>query len=112
MANLTKSRKRITDHGEVFTADREIHAMLDLVRDETERIDSRFLEPACGDGNFLAEILRRKLDIVDSRYKRNQSEWERYSIIALSSIYGVDILEDNTLACRERLLAIYDTRYT
>jgi len=69
--------------------------MLDLVKQETERIDSRFLEPACGDGNFLTEVLRRKLAVVDSRYGNSQLEWERYAIIAISSIYGVDILEDN-----------------
>ena len=66
-----KSKKRVTDHGEVFTAEREVNAMLDLVKQETERIDSRFLEPACGDGNFLSEILRRKLTVVERNYKRN-----------------------------------------
>ena len=66
-----KSRKRVADHGEVFTGEREVNAMLDLVKSETERIESRFLEPACGDGNFLAEILRRKLEAVKkaSKYK-------------------------------------------
>jgi hypothetical protein len=105
--NQVKSKKRVTDHGEVFTNQREVNAMLDLVKHETERIDSRFLEPACGDGNFLAEVLRRKLAVVDSRYSKSQVEWERYSVIAVSSIYGVDILEDNASECRERLLGIY-----
>ena len=105
--NQVKSKKRVTDHGEVFTNQREVNAMLDLVKHETERIDSRFLEPACGDGNFLAEVLRRKLVVVDSRYSKSQVEWERYSVIAVSSIYGVDILEDNAIECRERLLGIY-----
>jgi hypothetical protein len=107
-----KSKKRVTDHGEVFTNDREVNAMLDLVKHETERIDSRFLEPACGNGNFLAEVLRRKLAIVDSRYSKSQVEWERYAVIAVSSIYGVDILEDNAIECRERLFKIFDKRYT
>lgn len=102
-----KSKKRVADHGEVFTNQREVNAMLDLVKHETERIDSRFLEPACGNGNFLAEVLRRKLAVVDSRYGKSQIEWERYSVIAVSSIYGVDILEDNAQECRERLLGIY-----
>ena len=62
-----KSKKRVADHGEVLTADREVNAMLDLVKQETERVDSRFLEPACGDGNFLAEILRRKLEAAKKR---------------------------------------------
>ena len=105
--NQVKSKKRVTDHGEVFTNQREVDAMLDLVKHETERIDSRFLEPACGNGNFLAEVLRRKLTVVDSRYSKSQIEWERYSVIAVSSIYGVDILEDNAEECRERLLGIY-----
>ena len=90
-----RSKKRVTDHGEVFTNDREVNAMLDLVKHETERIDARFLEPACGNGNFLAEVLRRKLNVVEQRYSKSQIEWERYAVIAVSSIYGVDILEDN-----------------
>lgn len=98
-----RSKKRVTDHGEVFTNDREVNAMLDLVKHETERIDARFLEPACGNGNFLAEVLRRKLNVVEQRYSKSQIEWERYAVIAVSSIYGVDILEDNAQECRERL---------
>jgi hypothetical protein len=107
-----KSKKRVADHGEVFTNQREVNAMLDLVKHETERIDSRFLEPACGNGNFLAEVLRRKLAVVDSRYSKSQLEWERYSVIAVSSIYGVDILEDNAEECRDRLLGIYTDWYS
>jgi len=107
-----KSKKRVADHGEVFTNQREVNAMLDLVKHETERIDSRFLEPACGNGNFLAEVLRRKLAVVDNRYSRSQVEWERYSVIAVSSIYGVDILEDNAQECRDRLLGIYTEWYS
>jgi hypothetical protein len=110
--NQVKSKKRVTDHGEVFTNDREVNAMLNLVKRETERIDSRFLEPACGNGNFLAEVLRRKLAVVDSRYSKSQIEWERYSVIAVSSIYGVDLLEDNAQECRDRLLGIYTEWYS
>jgi hypothetical protein len=106
-----KTKKRVTDHGEVFTSDREVTAMLDLVKQETERIDSRFLEPACGNGNFLAEVLKRKLVVVENRYRTSQLEWERNSLIAISSIYGVDILEDNTLECQERLFAIFSNIY-
>ena len=109
--NQVKSKKRVTDHGEVFTNQREVNAMLDLVKHETERIDSRFLEPACGNGNFLAEVLRRKLAVVDSRYSKSQIEWERYSVIAISSIYGVDILEDNAIECQERLFNIFSKAY-
>lgn len=107
-----KSKKRVADHGEVFTNEREVNAMLDLVKNETERIESRFLEPACGDGNFLAEVLRRKLAVVKKQYGRSKSEFEKYSILALSSIYGVDIMEDNTEECRDRLYSIWDEAYS
>lgn len=107
-----KSKKRVSDHGEVFTSEREVNAMLDLVKQETERIESRFLEPACGTGNFLIEVLRRKLDVVESRYKKSKLEYERYAVIAVSSIYGVDILEDNVFQCRDRLFEYFDARYT
>ncbi len=111
MTKQVKSKQRVADHGEVFTADREVKAMCDLVKQETERIDSRFLEPACGDGNFLSEILSRKLIIVKSKYKKSSYDYERNSLLALSSIYGVDILLDNAIACRERLFAIWDKEY-
>ena len=97
-----KSRQRVADHGEVFTNPREVNAMLDLVRDESFRLDSRFLEPACGDGNFLIEILRRKLSLLSS--VKSQTEWEFKSLIAVGSCYGIDILPDNAEACRQRLL--------
>lgn len=105
-----KSKERVREHGEVFTAEREVNAMLDLVKEETERIDSRFLEPACGTGNFLVEILRRKLAAC-KRYEKRPLEWERYSILALMSMYGVDILEDNVKECRERLYDIWEKAY-
>ena len=107
-----KSKRRVADHGEVFTAEREVKAMCDLVKPETERIDSRFLEPACGEGAFLTEILRRKLAVVTRKYKRSVYDWERFSLLALGSLYGVDILLDNVLACRKRLLDIWDTEYS
>ena len=112
MSDQVKSKKRVADHGEVFTSEREVNAMLDLVKQETERIDSRFLEPACGTGNFLVEILNRKLKIVKDRYKKSQIEFERNAIIAISSIYGVDILQDNAIECRDRLFEIFDRVYT
>ena len=106
-----KSKKRVADHGEVYTHPREVNAMLDLVKAETERIESRFLEPACGTGNFLVEILHRKLSVVAQRYQKSQHEYERNAIVALSSIYGIDILADNVQHCRERLLNIFDNQY-
>ena len=100
MQQQIKSRQRVTEHGEVFTAEREVKAMCDLVKQETERIDSRFLEPACGTGNFLAEILARKLSVVKSEYGRSPLEYEKYSLLAVSSLYGVDIMADNVETCR------------
>lgn len=105
------SKKRVADHGEVLTNKREVNAMLDLVKQETERIESRFLEPACGTGNFLAEVLERKLSVVETRYRKSPIEYERYAILAVSSVYGIDILEDNIFECRKRLLEIVDRRF-
>lgn len=105
------SKTRVADHGEVYTASREVNSMLDLVKQETERIESRFLEPACGTGNFLAEIVARKLRVVETRYRSSQLEYERYSIVAISSIYGIDILEDNVVECRNRLYGIFSEKY-
>lgn len=117
MANQVKSKQRVADHGEVFTADREVNAMLDMVKQETERVDSRFLEPACGDGNFLAEILRRKLEaakrraIPPKKKKPLPLEYEKQSVVAIASVYGVDLLADNVMTCRERLFEIWDEEY-
>ncbi len=108
-----KSKERVADHGEVFTAEREVNAMLDLVKDETERIESRFLEPACGNGNFLAEILRRKLAAVARRYggKGREADYEQWSVIAVMNVYGVELLEDNAQECRGRLYGIWEAAY-
>ena len=117
MAKMIKSRERVTDHGEVFTGEREVNAMLDLVKQETDRVDSRFLEPACGDGNFLAEILHRKLAAAKKRAipprkrKPIPLEFEKQSVIAVASLYGVDILIDNVIACRDRLYNIWNAEY-
>ena len=89
MSRHIVSKQRVADHGEVLTGQREVNAMLDLVKQETERIDSRFLEPACGTGNFLAEILERKLCVVKRRYRRSEIERERYAVLAVSSVYGI-----------------------
>jgi len=110
--NQVVSKNRIADHGEVFTGKREVNAMLDLVKQETERIDSRFLEPACGTGNFLTEILERKLQVVEKKYHKSQLEFERNLVLGVSSIYGIDIQEDNVIECRNRLFDIVDKKYT
>ncbi|MCH2449244.1 MAG: hypothetical protein MK198_03780 [Gracilimonas sp.] len=109
--NQVKSKERVSDHGEVFTNEREVNAMLDLVKQETERIDSRFLEPACGTGNFLVEVLRRKLSVLRSRYRNSQAEYEPYGVSAIGSLYGIDILLDNAEECRERLFGIFEEEY-
>jgi hypothetical protein len=111
-ASHVRTKKRVSDHGEVLTGQREVNAMLDLVKQETERIDSRFLEPACGDGNFLIAILERKLVVVGNRYGKSQLDFERYAVLAVSSIYGIDILPDNVRDCRRRLFEVFEASYT
>lgn len=111
MTKQIKSKKRVADFGEVYTNEREVNAMLDLVKRESMRPESRFLEPACGNGNFLIKILERKLKTVRRKYKNNQLEYERYCFIAISSIYAIDILEDNVEESRERLFKYFDKQY-
>lgn len=111
MESQVISKKRVADHGEVLTSKREVNAMLDLVKQEAERIDSRFLEPACGTGNFLTAILERKLAVVEKRYGKSQLDFERYAVLAVSSLYGIDILSDNVSQCRERLFSVFDAFY-
>ncbi len=107
----TKSKARVREYGEVFTAEREVKAMCDLVKDECDRIDSRFLEPACGDGNFLAEILMRKLATVKRKYSKSHLDYEKNAVLAVSSVYGVDIMPDNVFVCRERLFKLWAKEY-
>lgn len=107
-----KSKERVAERGEVFTAEREVNAMLDLVKDECLRPDSRFLEPACGDGNFLAAILKRKLAELRRKYKKSSYDYERQAIVAIGSLYGVDIMADNVEICRKRLFDIWNEEYT
>jgi hypothetical protein len=102
-----KSKRRVADHGEVFTPGWLVEAMLDLVKEETERIDSRFLEPACGSGNFLVQILRRKLAAVEVKYGKSDFERRHYALLALMCIYGVELLPDNIAECRENMLEIF-----
>jgi len=98
-----KSKERVRDLAEVFTGEREVNAMLDLVKNQSEKIDSTFLEPACGNGNFLIAILKRKLNVVQKKYKK-QEDIEFYTIIAAASIYGIDISEENVVEARQRML--------
>lgn len=105
------SKQRVADHGEVYTAKREVNAMLDLVKEETERIDSRFLEPACGTGNFLVEIINRKMEAVRKKFSRNRYEYDLASAQAVSSMYGVELLPDNVDTCQKRLLEQYKETY-
>ena len=102
-----KSKQRVADHGEVFTPAWMVEAMLDLVKDETERIDSRFLEPACGTGNFLVQVLRRKLTAVELKYSKSDFERQNYALLALMCIYGIELLPDNIVECRANLIEIF-----
>lgn len=102
-----KSKQRVADHGEVFTPEWMVEAMLDLVKSETERIDSRFLEPACGSGNFLVKILRRKLAAVELKFGRSDFEKRHYALLGLMCIYGIELLEDNIAECRANMLEIF-----
>lgn len=104
-----KSRRRVNDHGEVFTPEWLVTEMLDLVQDETERIDSRFLEPACGSGNFLVQILKRKLFAVELKYGRSDFQRQHYALLALMCIYGIELLADNIAECRANLIEILAT---
>lgn len=104
--NFVKSKQRVADHGEVFTPPWMVEAMLDLVKDETRRIDSRFLEPACGSGNFLTQILRRKLAAVELKYAKSDFERQHYALLSLMCIYGVELLADNIAECRANLVEI------
>ncbi len=118
--NYTKSKQRVADHGEVFTPawmveamldlvkdeTERIEAMLDLVKDETERIDSRFLEPACGSGNFLVKVLQRKLTAVELKYGKSAFERRHYALYAIMCIYGIELLSDNITECRATMLEI------
>lgn len=104
---LVKSKQRVADHGEVFTPSWLVEDMLDLVKSESERIDSRFLEPACGSGNFLKSVLKRKLITVQARYGKSDFERRHHALFALMCIYGIELLRDNVEECRESLLNIY-----
>ena len=104
--SLVKSKQRVADHGEVFTPTWLVDAMLDLVKDETERIDARFLEPACGSGNFLVRILQRKMAAVEKKYSKSEFERRHFAILGLMSCYGIELLADNTVECRENMLEI------
>ncbi len=104
---LVKSKQRVVDHGEVFTPPWMVDAMLDLVKDESERIDSRFLEPACGSGNFIRQIMRRKLAAVEIKYGKSEFDRKQYALLALMCIYGIELLADNITECRANVLEIF-----
>lgn len=104
--SLFKSRQRVADHGEVFTPPWMVEAMLDLVKGETERIDSRFLEPACGSGNFLVPILKRKLAAVELKFGKSEFEKRHYALLAVMCTYGIELLADNIAECRANMLGV------
>src|ERR1700681_4669647 len=105
--SLIKSKERVADHGEVFTPAWIVEAMLDLVKGETERVDSRFLEPACGSGNFLVRVLRRKLAAVELKFGKSDFERRHYALLALMCTYGIELLADNIADCRANMLEVF-----
>ena len=105
--SLVKSKQRVADHGEVFTPEWMVEAVLDLVKEETERIDSRFLEPACGSGNFIVKIMRRKLAAVELKYGKSDFKRRHYALLALMCIYGIELLPDNITECRDNVLDVF-----
>ena len=111
MQKQIKNRDRVTKFAEVNTSEKEVNNMLNLVSEETDRLESRFLESACGDGNFLIEILNRKMKVLVKNFKKNQYEFERNSIIVIGSLYGIDILIDNIVIARERLFKKFLSEY-
>ena len=102
---------RVKEFAEVYTSEKDVNNMLDIVNEETLRIDSRFLEPACGNGNFLVQVLIRKINVITKRYKNSKVEFERYIVQAISSLYGIDILKDNVEMCRKRLFDLVIENY-
>jgi hypothetical protein len=105
--NLIKSKKRVADHGEVFTPPWLVEKMLELLKGETERIDSRFLEPACGSGNFLVPVLQRKLAAVEKKFGKSAFEKRNYALLALMCCYGIELLPDNIEECRANMLEVF-----
>lgn len=105
--SLVKSKQRVADHGEVFTPAWMVEAMLDLAKDESERIDSRFLEPACGSGNFLVKVMQRKLAAVERKFGKSDFEKQHYALLGLMCIYGIELLADNIAECRENVLEVF-----
>ncbi|ETD82030.1 N-6 DNA methylase [Rhodobacter capsulatus] len=103
---LIRSKKRVADHGEVFTPAWMVEAMLDLVKGETERIDARFLEPACGSGNFLVPVLQHKLVAVEQKFARSDFDRRQYALLGLMCCYGIELLDDNIAECRANMLAV------
>lgn len=105
--SLIKSKRRVADHGEVFTPHWLVEKMLDLVKGETERIDARFLEPACGSGNFLVPILQRKLAAVELKFGKSDFEKRHYALLAVMCCYGIELLDDNIAECRANMLEVF-----
>lgn len=110
--NNNKFKERVKTYGEVFTQEREVNAMISLVGKETERIESRLLEPACGTGNFLVPVLEKKISSVKKRYRSSQSDFEKMAFLATSSMYGIELLKDNVMICVERLYNVLNENYS
>lgn len=107
-----RSRERVRDLGEVYTQPREVKAMLDLIPDAFADIDTRFLEPAAGDGNFLVAILERKIASIDETKHGGSEHWYEFALLrCLASTYGIDINGENIDEARERMMAVIDAAH-
>src|SRR5699024_10436726 len=106
---IIKSKKRVQNHGEVFTPKKIVNQMLDMqgIQEACNQLTTTFLEPACGEGAFLVEVLKRKLSIIEERYNTTLEQYENYSLLALSTLYGIEILEDNTQECVMQMYQVY-----
>lgn len=105
------SKDRLNEFGEYFTPPNIVDEMIEMVDSQLQRVDSRFLEPACGTGNFLIPVLESKLKLVSSKYRKIPFEYEQQAILALSSIYGIEIQEDTAAICRDRLFSLWEREY-
>jgi hypothetical protein len=106
-----RSRERVRDLAEVFTHQREVDAILDQIPDAFDELDVKFLEPSCGSGNFLTEILRRKLRLVTKAACVSREHYEHRLLRALASIYGVDISPENIALARRRMAHVVLEHY-
>ena len=111
--SLIKSKSRVQKHGEVFTPKKIVKLMLDQpgIKEACEDLTATFLEPAAGEGAFLVAILERKLKMVAKKFNKSIKQFENYSLLALSTLYGIELLEDNAQACTINMFQKFNEFY-